>query len=238
MLAAAFTKGGHAEVERKVRDGVERQTTAQPYDKTIAECLEIGRRHFESSHFLDASNVFSHILARDPNNAHVMNYFGICMVVLGNRQAGLKMMAQAVAARPDSLKFRRDLGEMLRRVGRFQEAETAFRAAINLHPNNPDLLSLLGLTQAQQGRLTEGMSLCQAAVALAPSMPGAHVRLGLVLSKLARKDDALAHVLQRPKQSHQDLTQRRTWALPRRKCVRFSVRYRAAMPCPPARNNF
>jgi tetratricopeptide (TPR) repeat protein len=192
VLAAAFAKGGYVEVEKKVREGAERQTLALPDDKSIAECMEIGRRHFDSSHYLDAANLFSYILRRDADNADAMNYLGICMVVLGNRPGGLKMMAQAVAARPNSPKFHRDLGEMLRRNGHFQQAEAAFQASLNLYPNNPDALSLLGLTQSQQGHLAEGLKSCQAAVAMARSMPGAHVRLGFVLGKLERKDDARA----------------------------------------------
>jgi tetratricopeptide (TPR) repeat protein len=192
VLAAAFAKGGKAEVERKVREGVERQTSALPYDKSIAECMDMGRRHFESSHFIDAANLFSHILARDPNNAEAKNYCGICMVVLGNRPGGLKLMAEAVAMKPNSPKFHRDLGEMLRRMGRFQEAEAAFRASLNLYPNNADALSLLGLSQAQQGKLGDGLKSCEAAVAMAPSLPSSYARLGFVLNKLARNDEARA----------------------------------------------
>ena len=176
----------------KVRKGAERQTNALPHDKSVAECLDMGRRQFDVGHFLEAANIFSHILGRDPNNAEAMNYCGICMVVMGNELAGLKMMAQAVAIRPNSPKLHRDLGEMLRRTGRFQEAEASLRASLNLYPNNPDALSLLGLTQAQQGHLDEAMKACAAAVALDQSKPWSYARLAFVLSKSQRRNEARA----------------------------------------------
>ncbi len=192
VLAAAFAKGGHAEVEEKVREGVERQTTALPDDKSIAECLDMGRRHLESSHYQQAAELFFYILRRDPNNAEAMNYCSICMFVLGNRPGALKMMAQAIAMRPNSPKFHRDLGEMLRHMNRFQEAEAALRTSLHLYPNNADALSLLGLVQAEQGQLGEAAKSCQAAVAMAPSVPTAHARLGFVLGKLKRVAEARA----------------------------------------------
>jgi tetratricopeptide (TPR) repeat protein len=192
VLAAAFTKGGQAEVERKVREGLERHTASLPYEKSIAECLEMGRQHFQKSHYVDAGQVFSHVLRRDPNNAEALNHFGICTVVLGNIPDGLKLMSQAVAVEANSPKYHRDLAEMLRRLGRFQEAETAFRACLLIFPNYADALSLLGLTQAQQGRLVEGLMSCQAAVALDPSIPSVHVRLGFVQGKLQRKEETHA----------------------------------------------
>jgi Flp pilus assembly protein TadD len=128
-----------------------------------------------------------------------MSNFGICATVLGNVTIGIEMMSRAVALQPNSAKLRRDLGEMLRRNGRFAEAEAAFRASLRLNPNNPDLMSLLGLTQVQQGDLVAGLNTCQTAVTLANRIaaargmiPATYFRLGFVLVTLGKKEDARA----------------------------------------------
>jgi tetratricopeptide (TPR) repeat protein len=192
VLAAAFAKGGQTEVERKVREGLERHSAALPHEKSIAECLEIGRRHFQSSHYMDAVDIFTHVISRDPKNAEALNHLAICAFVLGNIPDGLNLMAQAVNAQPNSPKYHRDLAEMLRRLGHFQEAEASFRASLQLYPDNADALSLLGLAQAQQGRLAEALLSCQAAAILDRSMPAVQVRLAYVLSKLQRIEEARA----------------------------------------------
>ena len=150
ILAAVFAKGGLAQVEQTVHEGVERQKQALPTHKSIAECLDMGRQLLQNSHFQEATALFFHVLNRDPNNAEAMSNYGICLAITGNVQIGLKMMTQATAMQPNSPKLHRDLGEMLRRYGRFQEAEDALRSTLNLNPSNPDVMSLLGLVQASR----------------------------------------------------------------------------------------
>lgn len=199
VLAAAFSRGGGAEVERLVKEGVERQKQGLPNEKSIEECMAMANQHMQSGHFMEAADLFTHIQTRDPRNAEAMSNLGVCCAVMGKVPLGIQMMTQAVALQPNSPKLHRDLGELLRRNGRLVEAEASFRASLKLSPNNPDLLSLLGMVQAQRGDLAGAVNSCQTAVAVATNtpaaqrlIPAAHFRLGFILTRLGKNEEARA----------------------------------------------
>lgn len=70
--------------------------------------------------------------------------------------------------------FRRTLerGIVAHREGRLGDAVVAYRAALELQPNDAEATSLLGLTIVQSGRSAEGMPLLEKGAALAPDQAG------------------------------------------------------------------
>jgi len=132
------------------------------------------------------------VLSRDPNNAEALSRLGICVACSGQPAVGLKMMSEAVALQPRAATYQTNLGEMLRLLGRFEEAEAAFRTSLELTPREPQVLSALGLTLAQQGRWAEALEACQAAVRLNPRAAVSHLRLGDVLAHQGRTAEARA----------------------------------------------
>ena len=151
-----------------------------PKDKSIEECLALASQLMREQKRREAAGLYAHILERVPNNADALSHMGICLACGGNIGVGFQMLAQAVALQPHVAKWHSNLGEMQRLLGRFQEAETSFRSYLALNPNDPGILSVLGLTMAQQGRTAEGLQACRAAYAQGSAVPAVHLRLGLV----------------------------------------------------------
>ncbi|MBP2299082.1 tetratricopeptide repeat protein [Azospirillum picis] len=78
-----------------------------------------------------------------------------------------------------------DRGVALHRAGRFADAETAYRAALDADPgraspSHADALHLLGLLLHQAGRSADALPLIKEALRLAPDFPSAWNHLGLV----------------------------------------------------------
>jgi tetratricopeptide (TPR) repeat protein len=190
VLAAAFARDGMAGVEKTIGDAVAEHQRALPADKNIPECMMLGAARMKEHKYVEARDVFGLVLARDPNNAEAMLNIGICLACIGATLPGLEAMREAVRMQPNAPAFRAHLGEMLRRLGRFEEAETAFRASLHLNPSSPGILSVLGLTAAQRGRHDEGLEICQRAIAMNPRVALVHYRKGLILAMQGKTEAA------------------------------------------------
>jgi tetratricopeptide (TPR) repeat protein len=75
--------------------------------------------------------------------------------------------------------------------GRLQEAEAAYRRALDLAPNHPDALHHLGLLLYRLNRFDEAITTISRAIEQAPASPLYSFNLGVVAQKAARPDEAI-----------------------------------------------
>lgn len=75
--------------------------------------------------------------------------------------------------------------------GRLQEAEGAYRKALDLAPNHPDALHHLGLLLYRLNRFDEARATISRAIEEAPASPLYWFNLGVVSQKAARPDEAI-----------------------------------------------
>lgn len=80
----------------------------------------------------------------------------------------------------------------LHQQGRFDDAERMYKRALEVEPNNPDALHLLGLIEHKRGRNDEALGLIERAIQAKPREPTFHTNLGQVLRSLNRPADAVA----------------------------------------------
>ena len=180
ILARSFGRDGQSGVDSVVAEGMRRHQAGLPHDKSIAEALAQAGELLRQDKYNEAKAIYQHVLAREPGNPDALSHLGICAAVTGAPAVGLKLMAQAVQALPNAPTYRNNLGELLRMLGRFAEAEAEFRTSLKLNPRDAGIVSTLALTLAQQGRVAEGLEAAKASVAMAPKAPAPHYRLGLI----------------------------------------------------------
>lgn len=77
------------------------------------------------------------------------------------------------------------------RAGRFAEAEDACNKVLQLDPNNPRAIHLLGVIAHQTGRNTLAVNLLKRAIALKGDVPDFHNNLGNILAKLGRFEESV-----------------------------------------------
>ncbi|MEY4704545.1 MAG: hypothetical protein RL042_741 [Nitrospirota bacterium] len=75
--------------------------------------------------------------------------------------------------------------------GRFQEAEGAYRRALDLAPNHPDALHHLGLLFYRLNRFDEAIATISRAIEQTPASPLYWFNLGVVTQKAARPDESI-----------------------------------------------
>lgn len=83
-------------------------------------------------------------------------------------------------------------GYRLLKKGRWQEAASAFRRAIELNPDHPWAHNHLGIALLKLGEWEQALAACQCAIRLNPEAFDAHMNFGIALLKLARWEEAAA----------------------------------------------
>jgi tetratricopeptide (TPR) repeat protein len=116
----------------------------------------------------------------------------------GDPAAGaLKVIArEAEAAQEETLEDQIDQGYDLHEAGRLQEAEAAYRKALEIHGPEPLLLYNLGVLLEDMGRKAEAVEIYQAALHADPGMADGHYNLALLCEGLGRAQEAIRHMAQ------------------------------------------
>jgi tetratricopeptide (TPR) repeat protein len=133
-----------------------------------------------------------------PADAETHYYLGRVYYTRTNLTGAVGAFERALSLQPESDRVLDNFGLTLAGLGRAQEAETAYRRAIEIstrrgqpakwpHLNLADLL-------VKQNRPADAEPLLRRALELDPNWAKAHFALGKVLLSLDRKDDALAAV--------------------------------------------
>ncbi|WP_319568201.1 tetratricopeptide repeat protein [Cohaesibacter marisflavi] len=82
------------------------------------------------------------------------------------------------------------LGDASRKLGLLDEAEGAYRMAIELDPSSAELHNKLGVALREQGKIEEGVHCYQKALSLDSRNAEAYVNLGVVFRSLGRLEEA------------------------------------------------
>ena len=72
---------------------------------TIAQAMQQAVTHHMAGRFSEAEPVYRAILGQMPDNAHAMNYLGLVLVKLGQRDEGIKLLRKSVYADPGVAQF-------------------------------------------------------------------------------------------------------------------------------------
>jgi Flp pilus assembly protein TadD len=115
-----------------------------------------------------------------PSNIQVWNYLGTAQFESGMFDDALKSYAQAVALRP-SAELHNNIGLVLQRLGRMEEAIDEHRKALAMKADFAEALTALGTALQIKGNLAEAIVLHREAIAVSPDYPEAHLNLAFML---------------------------------------------------------
>ena len=118
---------------------------------------------------------------------------------------------KALELDPESAAAHYNLGASLARSGRFAEAESHLRAALEKNPNT-QTYTALGIVLWQQGRVDEAIANLRAAIEADPNNAAAYDQLGTILIQQGKLEEAASTyrdlIRNRPSAAaHQELAQ-------------------------------
>lgn len=160
--------------------------------------LPLAIDHHRQGRRVEARQLYTTILAGDPANIDALHLLGVLSLEIGEKQAAVDLIGQALAAlrnvgaanTPAAAPLLTNLGNAQQALGLRTEAAASYRKALRLQPDIPETHSNLGNVLDADGDYDAAVVCYRRALALRPDFVGAWFNLGNVLNRLGHFDDA------------------------------------------------
>jgi tetratricopeptide (TPR) repeat protein len=129
----------------------------------------------------EADALYRAILAIDPDNFAALNRRAVLAAQRGELVDALRLIQAAARANPNLGQIATDMGVILERLGRFDEAIESYERALILQPNQPIALVGRCLGLGFKGRYDEAIAAFTRAIEVDPNHVEAHFHRGLFL---------------------------------------------------------
>lgn len=188
----AQLEGGLADLESRMTHHAAQPVEMTPEDISRLEALGYvgGAQPLEDVGELDLASLPD---VKDMLPLSRLNGRRRAAIYLGQMDKAVELCQEMIRLAPDSAQVRLYLGDTLRVAGRLEEAEHAYRQAIQIEESAQAHCSL-GLVLASLDQLDKAADCYARALSLNPKYVEAHNNLGGVLITAGRPDEAVEHL--------------------------------------------
>lgn len=137
-----------------------------------------------------AAQVATEALARFPNDQELLYTFGVAQISSAHPQEALRPLALVAQADAQNWRARSALGAALDQLGRFDEARRAYQEALAIRPDDPAVLTNLGVSHLMAGDAEGAEAILRQASALPQAPPEARANLAIALALSGRFQEA------------------------------------------------
>jgi thioredoxin-like negative regulator of GroEL len=148
---------------------------------TIAELMARAGEHERAGRLDEARACAEKVLEADPDHADALQLLGAAAFQRGNIDEAVRLMERSREIDPSKPLYARNLCEIYRLLGRYDEALEAGLAATRGEPRDPIAQVNLSVLRLARGEPTEAILSAERALALDPNMAGAHFGLAEAL---------------------------------------------------------
>jgi len=164
-------------------------------DSDFADCwLRLGALRLEDDRPQAALMVLQQLARHWPGYPEVHNLTGEAWLQIGNHDSALDAFGATLMKDPSSVAAHIGSGRAHFAESRFAEAQTEFRRALDLNPDEHEGYYFLGLVYAHQGRTREAVSSIEQCLAVRPDHVEAHYHLGRILAGTGDQPAARRHL--------------------------------------------
>jgi len=148
---------------------------------TPEETVKQAAEHEAAGRLDEAEAVLNRLLERTPDNAEAIHLKGVLAVRQGRTAEGAALMQRSVEVGPVKPYYLRNMCEVYRTLGRYDEALDCGRRAAAGDPNDPICHANLSVLHYERGEPMDAILSGERALAINPSLPGAHFGLAEAL---------------------------------------------------------
>ena len=172
-----------AELEPTLRLALSVNPAASEIRAMLAEFL-LGRKRYA-----EAAPVYQELVQQDRGNAKHRLHCGFCLEHVLQLEEAVEQYHAAIALEPLLLEAHVDLAGVLWRLGDFAGSLASAQRAVQIGPQHPHALRMLGTAHLQLNQLDQADTYLRQALALEPDFPIAVVDLALELLLAGRFDE-------------------------------------------------
>lgn len=137
-----------------------------------------------------AASVAQEALQRFPQDRPLTLTYGLAQIAARNPQEALRPLASIAASDAHDWRVRSALGAALDQLGRFREARAAYQEALAIQPNDPGVLTNMGVSHLMEGDPAGAEPILRQAVAQPNAPAEARQNLAVAIALQGRFDEA------------------------------------------------
>jgi tetratricopeptide (TPR) repeat protein len=161
-------------------------------NEQLAALLTLASQAQRAGQFHQAEALCTQILQADSDQPDAWNLLAMVHYRTNRPVSAIEHLQRAIQLRPDQAILYVNLAEMLRPVGRLQDAEASYRRALELDPQLYAAWSGLGIVLCRVKQPSAGLAAFDQAIKAQPGAADAYRNRGLALMELRRFDEAIA----------------------------------------------
>lgn len=147
---------------------------SETVELTPEEVVKLAAEHEAAGRLDEAEAVLDRFLEKTPNNAEAVHLKGVLAVRKGRTIEGAALMERSLEIGPIRPYYLRNLCEVFRTLGRYDEALDCGRRAAAGDPSDPICHANLSVLHYERGEPLEAIASGERALALNVNLPGAH----------------------------------------------------------------
>lgn len=144
----------------------------------------------ERGRWREAERIYQALLNAGNDRYAVLVQLGLLRAQLGQSDAAIELLQQAIGEEPDDPDAHMQLGAVLLAANRAEEAVVACDRALALDPDDPQAHYNRGAALYALDRPADALAAYERAIAIERRFPAAHYNLGVALRALGRLEDA------------------------------------------------
>jgi predicted Zn-dependent protease len=177
LLAEAYAQGGQHAAAAALLSPLVEQTPGDDIARA-----HLARELFHLQRIPEALSHLDHLLAGEPENPAYRNLAATCLALVGESDRAIAHYEALVQAHPNVAPIWANYGQVLRTVGRADDAAAAFRRSISLDPRAVD--AYLGLANLKVAPFSDSEVVAMQRIADEPGlMPRDRAQLDFALGK-------------------------------------------------------